>query len=362
MPSAVSEISSGAQFSRSSEGGKIADSQTRVFRIVLNQPGEYVDFQQACGVYVGDTHPSNAGIVCRSFDGRFDGDSRMVLLATFNYAPLDLQESQKQPPDIRPANWTVGVATYESPVRTWRKVDGDTPQSAAAAENPVGDMYDGIAKLEPIVTISVTQSQVVDPMANIEAVGCVNRNAITIGRKTMARGTVLLRSIQSSPVVEPWGDSIFRGWSATYEFLYKRNPTHVYSGSSLVATDIGWDVAVPVTGFNVKAIAPNGAPATVDVYGQPLRHGGDEDPAEFKGRILEPLALPKTVAAGDKVRAMVKVFSYENGGASQLPSAQPIALNDDGTPRKDTADPKVLIYRYRIYDEIDFNALGLRLT
>jgi hypothetical protein len=37
-------------------------------------------------------------------------------------------------------------------------------------------------------------------------------------------------------------------------------------------------------------------------------------------------------------------------------------LNDDGTPRADTADPKVLVYRYRVYKEYDFNTLGLRLT
>lgn len=361
MPSAVSEIASGAQFSRSSDGGRIADSQTRVFRIVLSEPGEYVNFQQACGVYVGSPHPTNVGLVCRSFDGRFDGESRMVLLATFNYGPLDAQESQNQPPDVRPANWTVGVATYEAPVNSWRRVLGGVPGAPAAAENPAGDMYDGISKLEPIVTISVTQPQVTDPMVNIDAVGCINVNTITIGTKSMARGTVLLRSIQSSPIVEPWGDTVFRGWSATYEFLYKRNPTYVDQGNGLLLADIGWDVAVPVTGFNVKAVDPAGAPADVEVYGQPLRHGGDEDPPEFKGRILEPLELPLTVDPDDKVRAMVKVFSYENGGASQVPSAQPIALNSDGTPRKDTADPKVLIYRYRVYDEIDFNALGLRL-
>jgi hypothetical protein len=59
---------------------------------------------------------------------------------------------------------------------------------------------------------------------------------------------------------------------------------------------------------------------------------------------------------------MVMVFEYENGGASQLPSAQPIPINDNGRPRIDTASPKVLVYRYQVQDEIDFSQFGLRLT
>lgn len=374
MPNAVSEVASGAQFTRSSNEGAIADSQTRVFKIVLKEPGEYVDFQKECGIYVGDPHPSNAGIFCQSFEGRFDGESRMVLLATFNYATKASAASSGGgdggggggggAPDIRPANWTTSVATYESPVRTWKKVVGGVAGAASAAENPAGDMYDGIVKLEPIVTISITQPQSIDPLANVAAVGCINSSPLKCGTQTFPKATVMLRSIQSSPVVEAYGNRIFRGWSATYEFLYKRNPAFIYGpdgfGDSFSEVDIGWDIAVPQTGFNVSAFAPPGG-ASQDAYGQPLKHGGDGDPTEFRGRILEPIALPDGIEAGEKVRAMIKIFSYENGGASQLPSAQPIALNDDGTPRSSDADPKVLVYRYRVYKEFDFNTLGLRL-
>lgn len=366
MPNAVSEVASGAQFSRSSNEGAIADSQTRVFKIVLNEPGEYVDFQKECGIYVGDPHPSNAGIFCQSFEGRFDGESRMVLLATFNYATRassagsgggDSGGGGGGSPDIRPANWTTSVATYESPVRTWKRVVGGTAGAASPAENPAGDMYDGIVKLEPIVTISITQPQSIDPLSNIDAVGCISSAPLKCGTQTFPEATVMLRSIQSSPVVEAYGNRIFRGWSATYEFLYKRNPAYIYDagdfGMSFDEVDIGWDIAIPLTGFNVLAFNPPGA-AAQDEYGQPLRHEG--------GKIkLNPLQLPDGISPGGKVRAMIKVFEYEGGGSSQLPSAQPIALNEDGTPRADTANPKVLVYRYRVYKEYDFNTLGLRL-
>lgn len=368
MPNAISEIASGAQFTRSSNEGAVADSQTRVFRIVLSAPGEYVDFQNACGIYIGDPHPSNQGIFCQSFEGRFDGESRMVLLATFNYATKASAASSGggdsggggNAPDIRPANWTTSVATYESPVRTWKKVVNGVAGTASPAENPAGDMYDGIVKLEPIVTISITQPQSTDPLSNVAAVGCINSSPLKCGTQTFPKATVMLRSIQSSPVVEAYGNKIFRGWSATYEFLYKRNPAYIYGpggdafggAPQLAEVDIGWDIAVPQTGFNVLAFALPGG-GNSDAYGMPLKHE--------KGKIKIPVALPDSIAANEKVRAMIRVFEYENGGASQIPSAQPIPLNDDGTPRVSNAEPKILVYRYRVYNEFDFNKLGLRL-
>jgi hypothetical protein len=149
---------------------------------------------------------------------------------------------------------------------------------------------------------------------------------------------------------------------ASYEFAFRRNTVpYIYYGIEKPDDqDIGWDIAVPLTGFNVRAINPANPQPRDDVFAQPLKHSG--------GKIATPLALFDNVAAGDKVRAMVKVFEYENGGASQIPSAQPVPLNFDGTPRKvvrdngEFANP-VLIERYRVAPEIDFTqALGLRLT
>jgi hypothetical protein len=360
MPKKTSEVTQGAQFSRSSQEGASSDSQTRVFKVLLEYAGEVIDVQLTCGIYVGYRHPYNTNIYCTSFDARFDGDSRMVLICTFNYAPkagLGLPDPQSLSPDVRPANWSTSIATYESPVRTWTKVTGGSPSGGVKpAANPMGDMYDGVSRLEPIVTISVEQYEPTNPFKNNAAVGCINQADVVFGvLLTCARSTLLLRSIQTSPVVESWGSVTYRGWKATYEFLYKKNPTYIYSGGAYIEMDIGWDVAVPQTGFNVKAFAPNTAAGDQDIYSQPLKHS--------KGKIIgPPYLLPDNVTAGDKVRAMVKVFEYENGGASQTPSAQPIPLNDDGTPRLHTADPKVLVYRYRVYKEADFNSLYLRLT
>lgn len=359
MPRKVSEVTSGTQFSRSLEDGIVADSQNRVFRVLLNYPNELIDIQGVCGIYIGNQHPVNGNIFCSSFDAKYDGDSRLVLICTFNYrsqAAASQQDPQQSEPTVRPANWSTSVATYESPVRTWHKVTNGTPESSpSSAANALADLYDGATRLEPLITISVEQYEAFDPLRNSQYVGCINLKPAMFGTSlTCERATILLRSIQSAPVVESWGNLIYRGWKATYEFLHKRNPTYIYNGTTLAQEDIGWDIAMPQTGFNVKSFNPNAAPADADIYAQPLRHSA--------GKIVgPPFLLPANVAADEKVRAMIKVFEYENGGASQTPSAQPIPLNDDGTPRVYTANPPVLVYRYRVYKEADFGNLGLRL-
>lgn len=364
MPRQVSEVPAGAQFSRSSQGGVAADSQTRVFKILLEQPGEVVDLQDACDVFIGDAHPYNTNIFCQAFSASFDGDSRMVLVCRFDYASTPGgggEDPKSVSPDIRPANWSTSSSLIEVPVQAWRLVDssGVSGESKAAA-NPAGDMYDGVSKFEAVVTITVEQHEPLDPTRHTLYAGSVNSNPLTIGSLTCPIGSVMFRGVQSKPVVESWGSMIWRGWIATYEFAYRRNHVSVitttnpfFGNDTDSEADIGWDIAVPQTGFNVIAFDPSSANGK-DVYGQPLAHD--------RGKTVDPPELPPTVAAGDRVRAMVKVFSYEDKGASQLPSAQPIPLNDDGTPRAVSANPKVIVRRYRTLPEIDFSMFGLRLT
>ena len=66
MPTKVSEINSGAQFSRSSENGRLADAATRAFRILADAPGEVFDFQEACEIRIGDPYPGNDKLRCTS--------------------------------------------------------------------------------------------------------------------------------------------------------------------------------------------------------------------------------------------------------------------------------------------------------
>lgn len=349
----VSEITSGTQFSRTLNENQIADAQTRVFRVIRENISEYVDIPGVCGIRIGQPHPQNAGLTCTSFDGRPDGDSRMVLICTFQYASAapssDGSQSQpkQQAPNIRAANWSVSSTTYEAPAYRWNAITGpDREKGWIAPTNPVGDRYDGVTKMEPLVTFSIEQYESSDPTRHVKYAGVVNRSTFSIGEFEAPPRTLMFKGVQSQPVVEPWGEDFYRGWKATYEFVYRRN----YAGPDIGS--IGWDIAVPQTGFNVKAFVPPGG-GDDDPYGQPLSHDN--------GKIRVPLLLPSQIFANEKVRAMVKVFEYDNGGASQLPSAQPIPLNDSGRPRKDTADPKVHVYRYQVQEDHDFSTFNIRL-
>jgi hypothetical protein len=347
MPRRVSEISSGGQFSRSSEEGRVADSQTRVFKILLN-PGETADLQEACGVFIGDQHPYNENIYCTSFSSQWDGESRTVLVCTFQYASTAAasggesgQDPKSSPPDVRPSNWTTSTSLVEVPAREWYVVNdsGVAAATKTPAKNSADDMYDGISYLTAMVNISVDQLEPTDPTRHISHCGKVNSVEMYLGSLTIAPRTLMFRGVSCKPTVESWGRFIFRGWVATYEFAYRSDT---------------WDLRVPQSGLNVKCVNPVGAGGNQDIYGQPLKHTN-------QGKIkTDPITeLAETLFAGDRARAMVRVHSYDNGGASQLPSAQPIALNDDGTPRR--GDP--LVKRYCPYDQIDLaQVLQLRLT
>lgn len=356
MPKRVSEISAGAQFARSMEEGRVADSQTRTFRVLLEAAGEVINIQEACGVFIGDQHPYNTNIYCSSFDARFDGDSRMVLLCTFNYGTKagsggGGQDPQSQPPDIRPANWSVSSAIYEAPAYFWKPL-GNAPNAGEwrPTVNTAGDRYDGVTEMECLITFSIDQWEPENPARWAAYAGRVNSADFTIGTFTAQPRMLMLRGVSCQPAVESWGGQNYRGWKATYEIVYKAN----YAGPEL--GHIGWDIAIPQTGFNVinKSAALGGG--VHEIGSLALEH---DSSGKIKDWPDDPSLVPGT--DGKKVRGMVLVHAYEEGGASQTPCAQPIPLNDDGTPRASTADPPVKVYRYQVQGEFDFADLNIRL-
>jgi hypothetical protein len=354
----LSELSSGVQFSRSSNENQLADSQSRVFRVMLNAPGEIFDIQQYCGVFIGDPHNYNTNIFCNSFDARFDGDSRMVILCTFQYQTTagggqgqgQGGDPKSVQPDVRPANWTTSTSLIEQPLYYWRKRsaplawDDDTP-----AQNSAGDIYDGVTKLTPITNITITQFEPTDPTRNNQYGGYINESQETLGSLVMAPHTLMFRGVSSTPVVESWGGLTYRGWTSTYDFAYKPNKTKVFAGVLELVIELGWDIAVPQTGLNVITFAPPGG-ADQDPFGQPLKMDDETRHVE------DPLALPDGLPAAEKARAMIRIPIGQK--FSQNPSASPIALNDDGTPRNHkTAAPKVLVYGYAVQPEGNLKTL-----
>jgi hypothetical protein len=359
MPKLVSEISAGTTFNFSSSQGQITASMTRVFRVLLNSAGEVFDIQATCNVRIGDQHPYNTDLYCRTFAAQFEGDSRMVALCTFTYestAGSQQEDPNSKSPEIRPANWSTSTSLSEVPAYSWTKIgqNGNPIGNAEPAANAPGDRLDGVTRFAPIVSISIDQWEPTDPTKHVALAGTVNQNEFWVGSLRCFRRSLMFRGVSSRPAVESWGGLLYRGWLCSYEFAYQKNHVKgLWENGQSYDADIGWDLAVPHTGFNVLAFNPAGPAADQDVYGQPLKHR--------EQKIFQPLALPDNIAGGDKVRGMVLVHEYEAGGASQLPCAQPIPLNDDGTPRKGTAVPPVLVYRRNPHEEYDFTNFKLRL-
>lgn len=361
MPAGVSEVGAGAQFSRSTQENQTADAATRTFRIVLNDPQEVLDIQSACQIAIGSPYPGSADLVCVSYDARYEGSSRMVVLATFNYQQTPggpgLPDPKLQPPDVRPANWTISSSLIEIPLWNFfaERTGAQAWGGGGVARNPARDMYEGLIGLDAMVTISIQQFEPNDPTRHARHVGAINSESITLGSLEMIPHTVMLRGVTAEPVVQSWGDLIYRGWNCRYEFGYKSNVTSIWIGTDQAGgrqeVELGWDMAVPQTGFNVICFNPPGN-ARQNPYGQPLKFDDD-------GAIDDPLALPENVVAGRKQRAMVEVPF--NNKSSQAPSASPIPLNDDGTPR--AADLFPIVRGYQVLRDINITqTLGLRLN
>ena len=360
MPKLVSELAQGNTFARSSDGGALADSATRVWKVILNTPDEALDIFAAIGVNIGDVYSQANPIPCVSIEGRADGESRLVRIITAQYRTSAGGDQQQDPKAVEPTNrfasFAVSTSYMEMPAWTWIEDPVGAPTVFKEAKNPVGDMYDGVSRYEPIVNFSFKQFEPDDPTWKLQHVGKVNSNSGTFGLLSLFPRSTLFKACNIEQAVEMWGGTLYRGFSVSYEFAYRKNTqaVSIVLGGTPTFANIGWDIAHPQTGFNVKAFTPPGVGE--DVYAQPLKHGPDGSP--YAGRILEPLALPDGVTAGDKVRAMVKVFSYQNGGASQTPSAQPVPLNVFGRPKQ---PGNVEVYRRGQHEQFDFSILGLRL-
>lgn len=380
MPKLVKEVTSGVQYDFSSEEGAIAVSTTRVFKVLKSSTGEYINISQTCGVSVGDEHPSEQGLYCVSYSAQYDGDSRMAIVATFNYRTTPSSaasegggDPKQSSPDIRPSNISFSTTLTEAPAYVWKPLGGAASAQIGGGDawqppvNPAGDRYEGVSTLVPVTTITVTQFEPADPARFSQYAGYINENALTFGSLSMAMHTVMFRGLSLQPTIEHWGGAVYRGWNASYEFLYKPNKTWI-SGTEIFGVtisdeiEIGWDVAQPLSGTNIinRSYASKAAAEAAGVEAGSLALKRKE--ASDIGYEIDGWPGNISLAEGTantKVRGMILVG--EGAKPTQRPCAQPIPLNQNGAPRWSGSSPPVLIYRYQTQPEIDFSIFGLRL-
>jgi hypothetical protein len=242
------------------------------------------------------------------------------------------------------------MSTTLSEITAWggRVVTNGSSGPWVPASNPVGDLIDGITRLEPIVTISIDQYSYTDQSAILGYIGYVNSDSFNFSSLSVGVHCCMLQGVTSNPVVEQFGQSTFRGFKVSFTFGVRAHHTITRDGPQA----IGWDLAVPQTGFNIKNAGLNNT--GTDQKALVLEHNDM--------KVVVPLQLAAGTA-GDKVRAMVPIPTGD-GGWAQRPVAQPVALNDDGTPRSPTASPPVLINRVCLQPEMafgnNFSNFGIR--
>ena len=370
-PKIVKEITSGsgATLALEAAGGTGSSSSLRfqrVWKIVYDNPSDIVndDVRPRIGTTVGQLHPLNPFCACDSIDVKPDGESRHVYIVTANYSSqaLSLQQGgyedgdggnadpRSQPPEARKANWSTETSAIEAPSWMWRPIwPAQAPNFGnwSMAVNPAGDIYDGVMTMQPIVTIKVEQTQSNDPNVFAMYAGQVNTTAFRIGALQCGERSVMLKGITATPHAEIVGKRRWRGWKANYEFVFKPG------FNSYLNQFLGWDVAIPVSGFNVINVA--GAQARNDVekgaLALKLTDLGTIDP-NLAAAVIEPTLV------GKPSRANV-LISAPGAKAALRPTAQPVALNFDGTPRKLSLMP--LVQRCQVFADFNMGLMRLRL-
>jgi len=360
MPKLVSELAQGKSFSRSAEGGALADQATRTWKILLNSPNESFIISDAIGVNIGDPLGSVNPIPCVSLDVKADGESRLVRIVTAQYrsnAGMGNTDPGLVEPAQRPAMYSMTTSLTEIAAWGGAPVSGGVSGAWIPAVNPIGDLVDGVTRLEPVVNINIDQYSYSDMSQLLAYCGYVNSDAFVFSNLPVGVHCCMLQSISSQAVVEQFGDFKFRGFKVTFGFAVRAHWTITRDGFQA----IGWDMAVPQTGFNI--FNSGTSRADVDQKALALQHrAGKVSVFGANNSVVLADGLVNT-----KTRAMVTVPATEDGGYVQRPSAQPVALNDDGTPRNADNFPmaqKVLINRICIQPEMafgyNFSNFGIR--
>ena len=376
MPVMTSELAQGYATGRTKTTGSTGITYTRVFKVLLSSPNEAWDIQNVCGVHIGDFYPSDDRVTATSFQDRADGESRVVRIVTFEYSDKaeagdssSDQSPQYLPPDVRMANWSTSVSLMEVPcLLASRETAAGVWEAPVAPNNFLGDLLEGMTRLEPVMTLTVEQWEACSPTRHMQHVGKINSvpivfppsqpSACSVTPVTMGIHTLMFEGLSHKASVESFGPITYRGWAATYSFKFRLNPACVNYDDELERTaNIGWDMAVPQVGRTIRNDGLN----LQEVDQNSLHYTMNEF------RIIPDWA-GRTLAAGINFSQPLVTMTSPGGGLTQRVAASPVALNQDGTPRNvnffkgGNANP-VLIYRTRVYEEGDLaSLLGLRLT
>lgn len=340
MPKSFVELAQGNVFTRSSEGGSSVDSAQRQFKVILNSPDEAWNVDEYIGISIGDPYTATNQIPCVSFEGRADGDSRLVRIITFRYrsTPGGVDGSgggggggdpRLQPPASRPALYQLSSSLQEVPAVGGAMLVGGGYLVQPAFKNSAGDLLEGMTKLEPVVNLQITQYSLTDQSGLLQYTGSVNSDQFGFSGHTVPTHCCMFQGLSVTPYVE----SGFRGFQLQFQFAFRWNfcPSVQYNNND----PLGWDQPVVDSGYNI--INTGLGDSTVEQ--EHLLCQLDSDDSGF---LADPLVLGRP---GEKVRAQIPAQSDSSGRPKQHAAASPVLLNTNGSPRSRSLDP--IVWRFQ---------------
>lgn len=333
MPKGFSELAQGNTFTRSSEGGASVDSAQRQFKVLLNEPYEAWAPPDYLGIDIGDPYSETDPIPCVSWEARPEGDSRVVIIVTYRYrsTPGGVDGSggggqggdpRLKAPNVRPALYSMSSSLQEVPAVGGSMRVGGGYLVQPAFKNSAGDLLEGLTRLEPVITLQITQYSFTDQSSLLQYTGSINSDQFVFSGHTVPVHCCMFQALNASPYVE----SGFRGFQLDFQFSFRWN---FCPGVQYNANDpLGWDQPIVDAGYNIINIGLGDS----TVEQEHLVYALDDE-----GFIVNPKELQ---GSGAKVRAQIPAAGA-GSKERQHGAASPVLLNTSGSPRSRSLDPIV---------------------
>ena len=239
-------------------------------------------------------------------------------------------------PEVRPALYSLSSSLQEVPAVGGAYLTPNGFVNESAITNTAGDLLEGLTRLEPVVTLQITQYSFTDQSGLLQYTGSINSDQFVFSGHTVPVHCCMFQSLNASPYVE----SGFRGFQLDFQFSFRWNfcPGVEDNGTA----PLGWDQPIVMSGYNII----NTGLGAVGVQQEHLLCKLDEDESGFLKTPLE-LGLPN-----QKVRAQIPAQADQSGRTRQHAAASPVLLNIDGSPRSRSLPP--LVYRYQTQPAVAF--------
>jgi hypothetical protein len=307
-----------------------APTAERKFAITVSEPVSHQTIIDTIGILHGSPHPEYAYLLCTQ--GSFSEIDRHHVEATYEYAlPAGGSIENSDPhPLSRPDVWSFSTGGIAIPVFYY--YDGD---EIAPLVNSAGDIIEGFTSTEAELRVTIAGNRATFDYALATSVtNCIN-DADYLGG---APFTWMCTGISGQQQAEVVNGSEVRYWTFTAELVY-RESSHL-----LLVPDSGWQYIAQDKEGDTATSAGKGADTSDTGTFSKTTQGG-----------VSVLRKKARTAGGVKKRAWVWMEKInDDEKPMRVPSAEKVALNDDGSMKAPGSAPNILARR--VHRAIDFSS------